>query len=607
MLRSYKRAVEQAETEGRSLEEIAAERWGSLEKLHSLLRAAGVDPRDPDRPPSGSRKEYLYSRSSRVDSERISSHSRSQERERSGKSRDWRREDDESDSRRSKGGGFLKPGEPDSKFPSGSLESKRFSGGPPKAVATSQSWRKKRELTKEDAAPSEARDSEPSSRDEPGENLPDVTETSTLSGREGRLDQVELPAEPITDTQLNAIGAKLMKAEMMGNAGKIEKLKKELEHLRKMKAVQEEGGKASSESQPQARRESYHEEKTVVLTKTDRFGRMMPVERPSSSRTRAPPSRTPTHSKKGKRQKYFADDDEYSLKSLIEQERMTTAEETHAAIARMAAKFTPASSTDDTVDDALDSKAAMKYNPAKEEERQRQGTILESRKMAEILENCKFCFGNPSFDKQLLVAIGINAYLSVPAHQSLTEGHCLILPMEHETCSLSLDENVWGEIRVFQKGLTHMFAAHDMDAVFMETYTSTKRKSHMYIECIPLPREEGSLAPMYFKKAIMESDEEWSQNKKLVDTRQRGVRNSIPVGLPYFFVDFGLDGGYAHVIEDQSKFPHYFGKEVLGGMLDVEPRLWLKPHRDSFETQKEKVLRLSEWWKPYDWTQKLDK
>lgn len=109
-----------------------------------------------------------------------------------------------------------------------------------------------------------------------------------------------------------------------------------------------------------------------------------------------------------------------------------------------------------------------------------------------------------------------------------------------------------------------MFAAHDMDAVFMETYTSTKRKSHMYIECIPLPREEGSLAPMYFKKAIMESDEEWSQNKKLVDTRQRGVRNSIPIGLPYFFVDFGLDGGYAHVIEDQSKFPHYFGKEVLG-------------------------------------------
>lgn len=34
----------------------------------------------------------------------------------------------------------------------------------------------------------------------------------------------------------------------------------------------------------------------------------------------------------------------------------------------------------------------------------------------------------------------------------------------------------------------------------------------------------------------------------------------VPRGLPYFSVDFGLQGGFAHVIEDQHKFPHYFGK-----------------------------------------------
>ena len=280
---------------------------------------------------------------------------------------------------------------------------------PQRAVSTSQSWR---ELTREDTPPLKPMDSS-AHMDEPGQSSPDVIESSTLSSQEREQDIVEVPAEPITDTQLNGIGAKLMKAEMMGATGKIEKLKKELEHLRRMKELQEERGKASNESQP--REKSHREEKTIVLTKTDRFGRTMPVERSSSSRNRAVPSRTPSHSKKGKRQKYFADDDQYSLKNLIEQERMTT------------------------------------------------------------------------------------------------------------------------------------------------------------------------------------------------DTRQKGVRNSIPAGLPYFFVDFGLDGGYAHIIEDQLKFPHYFGKEVLGGMLDAEPRLWLKPHRDSFETQKEKVLQLSEWWKPFDWTQKLEK
>ena len=34
----------------------------------------------------------------------------------------------------------------------------------------------------------------------------------------------------------------------------------------------------------------------------------------------------------------------------------------------------------------------------------------------------------------------------------------------------------------------------------------------------------------------------------------------VPPGFPYFSVDFGLDGGFAHVIEDEQLFPHYFGK-----------------------------------------------
>lgn len=34
----------------------------------------------------------------------------------------------------------------------------------------------------------------------------------------------------------------------------------------------------------------------------------------------------------------------------------------------------------------------------------------------------------------------------------------------------------------------------------------------------------------------------------------------VPRGLPYFAVDFGLQGGFAHVIENEQKFPHYFGK-----------------------------------------------
>ena len=53
--------------------------------------------------------------------------------------------------------------------------------------------------------------------------------------------------------------------------------------------------------------------------------------------------------------------------------------------------------------------------------------------------------------------------------------------------------------QVFRKGLTRMFEADDEDCVFMETSRSLQRQPHMVLECIPLPREVGDMAPIYFK------------------------------------------------------------------------------------------------------------
>lgn len=65
----------------------------------------------------------------------------------------------------------------------------------------------------------------------------------------------------------------------------------------------------------------------------------------------------------------------------------------------------------------------------------------------------------------------------------------------------------------------------------------------------------------------------------------------VPRGLPYFAVDFGLQGGFAHVIENEQKFPHYFGKvsvryvgmSHIGGfrlpnILQIYFILWHKIH-----------------------------
>ena len=44
-----------------------------------------------------------------------------------------------------------------------------------------------------------------------------------------------------------------------------------------------------------------------------------------------------------------------------------------------------------------------------------------------------------------------------------------------------------------------MCKAEDKDVIFFETATYLKKLPHMYIECVPLPKETGELAPIYFK------------------------------------------------------------------------------------------------------------
>ncbi len=108
------------------------------------------------------------------------------------------------------------------------------------------------------------------------------------------------------------------------------------------------------------------------------------------------------------------------------------------------------------------------------------------------------------------------------------------------------------------------------------------KQHHTVVHCVPLPRQEGEVAPMYFKvssgagwrpaarpdprpalarpqNAIAECDTQWSQHPKLIDTRAKGLRRCVPKGFAYFNVAFGLDGGFAHVIEDEELFPRHFG------------------------------------------------
>ncbi|XP_040591605.1 CWF19-like protein 2 isoform X2 [Mesocricetus auratus] len=363
---------------------------------------------------------------------------------------------------------------------------------------------------------------------------------STFAGPEAESTNI------LSVDEKNKLGARIIKAEMMGNMELAEQLKAQLKEANKFK---------ETTTQISAKRSGVeHEAEEVILVRTDDSGRAWPVnstrESLSVKAERRKRQRVSTHEDK-ERIRYFPDDDHLSLNDLIKNEKMGTDVDQNRLFMRMATKFMGKPDDDHyTLDDMFVSKAAEKEHLGEKEESQRRKAIAEHQSLATQMANCLYCFDSSQFPKHLIVAIGVKVYLCLPNFRSLTEGHCLIVPLQHLQAATMLDEDIWEEIQ----------------------------------------------------KAIMESDEEWSMNKKLIDLSSKDIRKSVPRGLPYFAVDFGLQGGFAHVIEDQHKFPHYFGKEIIGGMLDLEPRLWRKGIRESFEDQRKKALQFAQWWKPFDVT-----
>ncbi|GAV71200.1 CwfJ_C_2 domain-containing protein/CwfJ_C_1 domain-containing protein [Cephalotus follicularis] len=222
-------------------------------------------------------------------------------------------------------------------------------------------------------------------------------------------------------------------------------------------------------------------------------------------------------------------------------------------------------------------------------------------------KRCLFCFENPKRPRHLVVSIANFTYLMLPPWQPVVPGHCFILPMQHESATRNVDNGVWEEIRNFKKCLIMMFSKQEKELVFLETVMElAQQRRHCLIECIPLPREIAKQAPLYFKKAIDEAEDEWSQHnaKKLIDTSDKGLRGSIPKDFPYFHVEFGLSKGFVHVIDDEKQFKSSLGLNVIRGMLHLQEEDMYRRRRHE-EGQRHAVASFARDWEPFDWTKQL--
>ncbi|KAK9402447.1 CWF19-like 2 [Crotalus adamanteus] len=407
--KSYQRMKDQSEREKRDLEEIVAERYGSVELFQSKLREAETAAVQKESDTRDWRK-CRYMESKRT-------------------SRNGREKQEENNLERPFDDADVTP---------------RWRKAQPKdeigkAILNEKSSEMNKAVTRKEEEPKEK-----------GEQISEtaVEEKELVESKPSCSGSVLEDETPLilSDEEMNKLGARIIKAELMGNKDLAAKLQSRLDKARKLK-----DSGAQAEAKKPDETTGFQEDHEAILVRTDKSGRAWPVNIPEETLDHVGRRRKNqmirTHVDK-ERVRYFQDDDNLDLKDLIRNEKMSTSEDQNKLFMRMASKFSDKTDRDYyTLDDMFVSKAAKREESGKADERERNQAIREHQRLAACMEKCPHCFGSSELPKHLIIAIGNKVYLSVPRYQSLTEGHCLIIPMQHYTAATLLDEDIWEEIQ----------------------------------------------------------------------------------------------------------------------------------------------------------------
>ncbi|KAJ7758575.1 CwfJ C-terminus 1-domain-containing protein-like protein [Mycena maculata] len=426
----------------------------------------------------------------------------------------------------------------------------------------------------------------------------------------------------LSPSSLNRLQAKVLRAKLMG-APDADDLEREYEaESRKASDGESEGG---------VRR------KVEILPTLDGQGRLYDVGHGAEEEATLPGNRKKkekfeTHDPKtGEVLRYNANDDTTTLGEMLRQERfgggMADQKNLDAEFARSIMSDGKFQNNLDYIDENADKLGRQKM---RSDAMKRQFAVHDYKRTQKVMAECHFCFAeDDSPPKCPVVAMGTRVYLSCTVNEELVNGHCLIVPMQHHLNMLEADDEVWDEVRNFMKCLMRMFAEEDQGVIFYETVISLKWQKHTCIECVPLPWDQYEDIPQYFKacnsyiESILASEAEWSQHKKLIDFSRRpgGFRRAMVPNLPYFMIQFDHKGekGYGHVIEGTGdttaeeggleegekgggEFPRYFAGEIIGNVLELEPRKWRRPKRIDFRSNKERVAEFKKKYDKFDWT-----
>ncbi|QSZ29071.1 hypothetical protein DSL72_003581 [Monilinia vaccinii-corymbosi] len=319
--------------------------------------------------------------------------------------------------------------------------------------------------------------------------------------------------------------------------------------------------------------------------------------------------------RRGRERGLVEENEDMTIEDMVREERRTKGQAGGEGM-RAAERIAKDAKFDNDLDYMDDNANKLAKRVQKSEINLRNTAIGDFQKMNRILDSCQLCHHEDKNQPPIapIVSLATRVYLTLPTEPELSDGGAVIVPIQHRTNLLECDDDEWEEIRNFMKCLTRMYHDQGRDVVFYENAAAPHRKMHAAMQAVPLPYSLGETAPAFFKEAILSSDEEWTQHKKLIDTAARArdglgklaFRRSIAKEMPYFHAWFDLDGGLGHIVEDANRWPKgdLFAREIIGGMLDIEADVIKRQGRWSRGGDR-RLEGFRKRWKIFDWTRVL--
>lgn len=430
--------------------------------------------------------------------------------------------------------------------------------------------------------------------------------------------------EDLMSIDLNTLKSQIMRAKLQKKMDLVASLESKLERARKAQS-----GESIDEKPSHVR----------VIDDLDEYGRSRSATTGAltgklatqTSGKAANPRTSGLHSESGERLKYFADDDQVDLDTLVARERLDK-RSAHAAGAISAmdahyaenvmrsrnykedAFFEKHYDGDGDVDYAQWESREKKLSQADLASKEKSRAIQAAQKMDQATSNCFYCLKTKKIPAHAILAMGYHTSLIVPFEkgQLLLSGQVAIVPHEHVVSSTHMEESVWSEVVQFMEALTKYFESIGKVAVFTENVASLNARKHAVIDCYPVPKRDATVALDFFKKAIQETTEdvEWtSTHQRVLEyAAPKTIRQTIPLHFAYFMVQLGTSKGLAHHIEAKTEFPANFAKQVLGGLLQLDETLYNGRHatrRLSFDEERRIANRFKDDWRDFDFTRKL--